>query len=382
MSASGDVCQLCCEESQLIKCTVEKTEFMELFCHFVFNDTSHQIDDICANCFQKLDEFGQFCHNIRNIHQSLIEVSFGPSNLKYEEHTEELDDEIEEHITTEDSADDKSVSILKIESDLGGDFDTLPRRLSMTPEIVRKLQTQLQFTAKAIERKDMNFDRISRFVPMTCVACKESFESFEDCNEHYIVAHGRSAYWQCCNLILETPYELLDHIRYHESIDVFKCAACLKCFLSSNKLKYHIHRSHLPVDSSCIICDKGFRNLRLLFNHHKSHILISCPNCDKQVSASNYDHHIRTSHAVQISKKRKHKTENVATHKMQRKAERGESSGTNERVNLKAKHTNVASRSFTMNFEPNDDGLYECDVCAMQFKQISLLFSHRNKVHV
>lgn len=85
---------------------------------------------------------------------------------------------------------------------------------------------------------------------------------------------------------------------------------------------------------NCSICDKGFRNLRLLFNHQKSHILIACPhNCDKQVSASNYDHHIRTVHASQLqNKKRKIKPENEIFNRKQRNAEKGESSGSNKRA--------------------------------------------------
>lgn len=94
----------------------------------------------------------------------------------------------------------------------------------MTPEITRKLQQQLQFKAKAISHSDMIFDRIARFVPMSCTICKNGlkFHSIEEYNEHYLSIHGRSALYQCCNLQLETPYDLLDHIRYHESIDVFK----------------------------------------------------------------------------------------------------------------------------------------------------------------
>lgn len=86
-----------------------------------------------------------------------------------------------------------------------------------------------------------------------------------------------------------------------------RCAACSKCFLSSNKLKYHIRRSHLPVNGSfdCTICEKECKTLRLLLNHQKSHIRIECPHCNKHFSAANYDHHIRSSHASQLPRKRK-----------------------------------------------------------------------------
>lgn len=91
------------------------------------------------------------------------------------------------------------------------------------------------------------------------------------------------------------------------AIDCFRCAACYKCFLSSNKLKYHIRRTHLPMDGlySCTICTKDFKNLRLLLNHQKSHIRINCPHCNKAVTASNYEQHVRTIHACLPSTKRK-----------------------------------------------------------------------------
>lgn len=178
----------------------------------------------------------------------------------------------------------------------------------------------------------MNYDRISRFITQVCGLCKHPFESFDECHEHYLVSHGRSAYWNCCNLLLETPYDLLDHVRYHESIDVFKCAVCSKCFLSSNKLKYHIRRTHLPVEGSfdCSICEKGCRSLRLLLNHQKSHIRIDCAHCKKHISAANYDHHVRTTHASQLPKKRKIKKDE-AGNKKQRQDDKKYPSGSSKR---------------------------------------------------
>lgn len=85
-----------------------------------------------------------------------------------------------------------------------------------------------------------------------------------------------------------------------------RCAACSKCFLNSNKLKYHIRRTHLPIEGSlqCSNCDKECRTLRLLLNHQKSHIRVHCPHCKKIVSAANYDHHVRSTHANHVGKKR------------------------------------------------------------------------------
>lgn len=186
---------------------------------------------------------------------------------------------------------------------------------------------------------DVEFSRFDRFIPMECNTCNLQFDSFEDYNDHYLFKHQRSAVWNCCNLVLETPYDALDHLKYHESIDHFKwasfysfdlpiqfqlylinlfiyvrCAACYKCFLTTNKLKYHIRRTHLPVEGTflCKICDKECKNLRLLLSHQRSHIRINCMHCNKHITASNYEHHVRTIHASIPTAKRKSNTKTDA----------------------------------------------------------------------
>lgn len=66
---------------------------------------------------------------------------------------------------------------------------------------------------------------------------------------------------------------------------------------------------------SCEICDKEFKNLRLLLNHQRCHIRINCPHCNKAITASNYEHHVRTIHACAPLNKRKAtaKTDTIAS---------------------------------------------------------------------
>lgn len=118
-----------------------------------------------------------------------------------------------------------------------------------------------------------------------------------------------------------------------------RCAACSKCFLNSNKLKYHIRRSHLPVEGSfdCTICERECKTLRLLLNHQKSHIKIDCPHCLKQISAANYDHHIRTAHVNPLPKKRKIKNEVEKANKKQTYEQR---QGTSESSNQSNRRLN------------------------------------------
>lgn len=99
---------------------------------------------------------------------------------------------------------------------------SLDLAVALTPQIIKRLEDQMNFEAQTVQTSDVDYDRIARFMAMECSICKEPFKSFSESHEHYIMNHNRSAYWTCCKLLLETPYDLLDHVKYHESIDVFQ----------------------------------------------------------------------------------------------------------------------------------------------------------------
>lgn len=84
-----------------------------------------------------------------------------------------------------------------------------------------------------------------------------------------------------------------------------RCAACSKCFLASNKLRYHIRRTHLTSEEPlvCTDCNKTFKSQRLLATHQKSHIRIDCPYCKRVISAANYEAHVKMSHMTISAKK-------------------------------------------------------------------------------
>lgn len=155
---SDGVCHLCFNRSEeMIYCfqqNVENTqiqEFVETFCQFVFNvsvfffwifnrfnhydfgtlfcfqDSTCSFEDICLKCWHTLNNFSQFCEKIRGIHHNLVEVSCATGSKQYEEHTEILEEVIEEDISTEDVYV-KDIPLLSIESDLGDEEDNFARR--------------------------------------------------------------------------------------------------------------------------------------------------------------------------------------------------------------------------------------------------------------
>lgn len=76
--------------------------------------------DICSTCFRKLDDFGQFCESIRSVHRNLIEYSFAAAQST----TDVLqEDELEEHLITEEVTIDDKNDVFSTEADLVGDED-------------------------------------------------------------------------------------------------------------------------------------------------------------------------------------------------------------------------------------------------------------------
>lgn len=85
------------------------------------------MNEICLKCWQTLNNFGQFCEKIKGIHQNLIEVSCARGVHKYnEEQMEILDDEIEQHITTEE-IDVTNMPIFSIDANFEDDTETFAR---------------------------------------------------------------------------------------------------------------------------------------------------------------------------------------------------------------------------------------------------------------
>lgn len=80
-------------------------KFYSKFFSNIKQDAVCTLTNICVKCWQKLNQFNDFCEKIRNIHQSLIEV--GPEFDKIEfvdtENIVDIEDYDEEPIETNDA---------------------------------------------------------------------------------------------------------------------------------------------------------------------------------------------------------------------------------------------------------------------------------------
>lgn len=136
---------------------------------------------------------------------------------------------------------------------------------------------------------------------LVCNICAEPFSTLSESHKHYLERHKRAAYWKCCNIQLDTEHQLSNHMQYHDNENVFKCAACAKCFMTTKTLRYHIQSVHfMPSDLclECAVCQKKFSDQWLLRSHEESHITMKCPHCARVITESFYERHILVAHTA------------------------------------------------------------------------------------
>lgn len=92
----------------------------------------------------------------------------------------------------------------------------------MTVNVINSLEKQLQFDVIRISFDDLDYGKVSRFVNTDCKQCETKFQTFDEIHAHFLEKHKCPATWVCCNIDLESAYDIHDHVRYHESIDDFR----------------------------------------------------------------------------------------------------------------------------------------------------------------
>lgn len=92
----------------------------------------------------------------------------------------------------------------------------------MTVKVIKSLEKQLQFEEIRISFDDLEFGKVSRFVNTDCKLCGLKFQTFDEIHAHFLENHKCPATWVCCNVELESAYDIFDHVKYHESIDDYR----------------------------------------------------------------------------------------------------------------------------------------------------------------
>uniref|UniRef100_A0A1I8QBR9 C2H2-type domain-containing protein n=1 Tax=Stomoxys calcitrans TaxID=35570 RepID=A0A1I8QBR9_STOCA len=133
---------------------------------------------------------------------------------------------------------------------------------------------------------------------LKCEICHQLVASYSQLKEHFGKNHApEGCYLMCCQLRLETRYDINRHIRYHNAPQHLKCEACCKAFRVRAYLKHHQRRVHtskakdinskdtkkLEGKYSCCNCMKTFATRNQLTQHKRIHKpkKFECDFCEK-----------------------------------------------------------------------------------------------------
>uniref|UniRef100_A0A1I8P2X8 Uncharacterized protein n=1 Tax=Stomoxys calcitrans TaxID=35570 RepID=A0A1I8P2X8_STOCA len=134
---------------------------------------------------------------------------------------------------------------------------------------------------------------------LECDICHQLVATYSQLKEHFSKSHAPEiCYLMCCQLRLETRYDIDRHIRYHNAPQQLKCEACCKTYcrvryLRDHKRKFHSSKGkdNNAKDSKksggkycCVKCSKDFATEKHLIQHnrdvHKPKIF-ECNFCEK-----------------------------------------------------------------------------------------------------
>uniref|UniRef100_A0A1I8QB65 Uncharacterized protein n=1 Tax=Stomoxys calcitrans TaxID=35570 RepID=A0A1I8QB65_STOCA len=202
-------------------------------------------------------------------------------------------------------------------------------------------------TKKSVEEFD---ELVALWRPsLECEICHLQLSSYSQLKEHFSNNHATEGFYlMCCQLRLETRYDIDRHIRYHNAPQQLRCEACCKAFRSVKHLRIHqrgVHTSkgghknaidseklegkhhccrcskdfatekhldihnqnvHKPKILECNFCEKSFMHPSALREHligHKAEKTHSCSFCPKAFTwRSNFCQHMRKYHTQEWKK--------------------------------------------------------------------------------
>ncbi|XP_013104101.2 zinc finger protein 26 [Stomoxys calcitrans] len=131
---------------------------------------------------------------------------------------------------------------------------------------------------------------------LSCEICHQLVASYSQLKEHFSKNHAsENCYLMCCQLRLETHYDIENHIHYHNAPQQLKCEACCKAYRLEEDLRVHKRKVHTSMGKAedseklqgkyrCCKCSKDFATKRNLVRHncdvHKPKIF-ECNLCQK-----------------------------------------------------------------------------------------------------
>uniref|UniRef100_A0A1I8PJW3 Uncharacterized protein n=1 Tax=Stomoxys calcitrans TaxID=35570 RepID=A0A1I8PJW3_STOCA len=273
---------------------------------------------------------------------------------------------------------------------------------------------------------------------LECDICHQLVARYSQLKEHFIKTHASEiCYLMCCQLRLETRYDIDRHIRYHNAPQQLKCETCCKVYSSEQYLRSHkrnVHTSkitdknakdihklqgkyrcckcskdfatklhlyshnrhvHKPKIFECNSCEKSFRSPDALREHlasHRGEKTYGCSICPKAFTwRSDFWQHMRKSH-LQEWKKMQNEAADRKTRKGYRQEIRGESviyvciycsKECNNRTNMyyHAKRCQRYRKGFRLKTRGKSQ-VHVCIYCAKEFEKRHSIYLHLNQCHI
>ena len=144
---------------------------------------------------------------------------------------------------------------------------------------------------KTDDEVDLEENEIDNLTPVanpndtliTCYICNESFTDLISLRNHRTI-HRKGNYLRCdkCKFSCITQRRLDFHKLDHETVGVYRCEKCDKCFPTSSHLYRHDSNVHIGLRPyGCPACEYRTYSLQSLQRHELRHKL-TCPVCNEQ----------------------------------------------------------------------------------------------------
>uniref|UniRef100_A0A1I8PZE0 C2H2-type domain-containing protein n=1 Tax=Stomoxys calcitrans TaxID=35570 RepID=A0A1I8PZE0_STOCA len=241
------------------------------------------------------------CHNVKAIsarNENLIKPKARTCDIKSEEPLDLNSDYEEMSFQVKNQLMDAKMSYMSSRNsnnDVVSNEDYSLNEVMPLPSSDKKLST----TKRSVEEFD---EMVAMWrSSLECDICYQLVTSYSQLQEHFSKNHtSEICYLMCCQLRLETRFDIDRHVRYHNAPQQLKCEACCKSYTSDKQLKDHKRQVHtskggdknakskdiekLEGKYRCCKCSKGFASEKHLHVHnqnvHKPKTL-ECNFCEK-----------------------------------------------------------------------------------------------------
>ncbi|XP_065363944.1 transcription factor grauzone-like isoform X2 [Calliphora vicina] len=203
----------------------------------------------------------------------------------------------DDYIPDQISSDDDDVPLIKLKSTKK---TSQKRKRKKAPAKPREIKEK-----KPAKKKLSAQDEVAMSIDLVCDICQTRVETWKALREHFLLAHTKTPYIKCCDIVYRKPRELIEHLEWHKNPDMFRCQICDKNMSSARNLTIHITSEHPDEADSvefyeCEHCSKRIRNYNLFKKHMRSHNKdqeVECHICNKRFcSEINLTRHICNMH--------------------------------------------------------------------------------------